>query len=522
MYVSLLRSRLLLLPLALACLLPAGCGSSSSDTPAPVATTPISGTVTAGAVDGGELTVVDATGNLVAGPVTSHLGAFTVNIPDSRLGEGLVFECSGGTFTDEASGANTTAGIMSAQLDATTLAAGVKVNLTPGSTVIRKMMKAGKSRSEAESTFAGAFGYTPDSSVTPNLTATGTEPENLAGLRTGAFSRLTANLGHLPAQQFDLLTAIAEDLAADSLLNGAGATTMTLPSDTANRFDTCLIAQGNAMGLDSAHMGTLPFAKVAETASYRIEYQQVGMMGPMQGKTVFKLKITTLNGTPVTGAAANLALDAVMAMATMSHGTPIDSTITEPSAGVYQCTVYYLMASTMNNMSAGYWSLKVTLNGETATFYPDVAMSMGDTSRVTLKDANDKIAGMMGQPAEVRSYFLFKDNLAGTDGNYSFGLFIASRESMMVHPALVVGMALHDQMAMPWTVDTVTAAASIDAGANWTTMTDNGAGHWSVPGLALAKNQVATLKIRMTVNGVEKTTDGLLGGPQASFSVTPK
>jgi hypothetical protein len=505
-----------MLPLALACLLPAGCGSSGSDSPA-ATTTPISGTVTAGPVDGCQLTVLDATGTNVAGPVTSHQGAFTVNIPDSRLGEGLVFECTGGTFTDEATGNNTAAGTLSAQLNVNALAAGVTVNLTPGSTVIRKMLHAGIARSVAEAAFSGAFGYTPDSSVAPKVTGGGTDAENLAGLRAGVFSRLTANLGKLPAQQFDLLTAIAEDLA-DGTLNGVGATTMVLPSDLGNRFVACLIAQGTAMGLASDHLGTLPFAKVAETATYRIEYQ-AGMMGAAQGKTVFKLKITDrATGNPVTGAAANLALNAVMAMPTKSHGTPIDSTITEPSAGVYQCTIYYLMASSMNNMPAGYWSLDVTLSNETATFHPDVAMSMGDTSRASLKDANDKIAG-----GSVRTYFLFKDSLTGVTGNHNLSLFLACRETLMSHPALVVGQSLHNESGTAWTVDTVMVEVSTNSGTSWTPMTNNGGGHWSVAGLTgLTKDVAGTVLVRLTVNGVEKTTTGAAGGAQAAFTVTPK
>lgn len=518
MHVPLLRSRLLMLPLALACLLPAGCGSSGSDSSAQP-TTAISGTVTAGPVDGCALTVLDGTGQSVAGPVTSHLGAFTVNIPNNRLGEALVFACSGGTYTDEATGANTTAGTLSAQLDAATLAAGSTVNLTPGSTVIQAMLQAGKSRGEAESAFAGAFGYTPDPSVEPKMNADGTDAQNLAGLHAGVFSRLTADLGSLPADQFDLLPAIAEDLAADSVLNGVGATTMLLPRDLGNRYTRCLIAQGTAMGLTADHLGNIPFAKVAETATYRIEYQP-GMMGAMQGKTVFKLKITNRAGNPILGAAPGLA--ATMAMATMSHGTPVDS-VTELGGGLYQGTVYYLMSSSMMGVSAGYWSLAVTVSGETATFYPDVAMSMGDTTRASLKDGGDLIAGMMGQPGSVRPYFLFKDSLTGVTGNHTLGLFLATRETLMSHPPLVVGMTLHDDLGAPWTVNTVEVAASTDGGVTWLPLSDNGGGHWSVAGLTgLTKDVAGTILVKLDVNGREKNTTGVDGGLPATFTVTPK
>ncbi|MBU0673077.1 MAG: FixH family protein [Proteobacteria bacterium] len=512
------KVRFFMVPLALACLLSSGCGGGSSDS-ASETTTAIAGTVTAGPVDGCSLSVLDLSGTSVADPVTTSQGGFTVNIPDSHLDEDLVLECTGGTFTDEATGETTMAGTLSAHVTMNSLSAGSEIHLTPGSTVIRGLIQAGLNQTEAESAFSGAFGFTPDPTVAPNLNGDGSEEQNLAGLRTGAFSRLTAELGHGPADQFNLLAAITEDLAADSMLDGVGATTMTLSPDLGNRFAGCLISQGSAMGLTADHLGTLPLATIAETATYRIQYQP-GMMGAMQGKTQFKLTITDrATGTPVTG--ATLMLMPTMAMASMSHGTPVD-TITELGDGVYQCTVYYLMASTMNGMSAGYWSLKITANGESATFHPNVMMAMGDTTRATLKDANDMIAGMMGQPAQIRSYYLFKDSLSGDTGNHTFQLFIATRESMMNHPALAVGQALTDENGQSWTVDTVTVEVSTDSGVTWTAMVDGSNGHWSVTGLSgLTTGESATILVRLTINGVEKTGNGEAGGDPASFTVTP-
>jgi hypothetical protein len=515
-----LKQRFTLILLALACLLAAGCGGGGSDSAADAAaTTPITGTVTAGPVDGCGLLVLDVAGNIIAGPVTTSLGVFRVDVPNSRLDEDLVLECSGGTFTDEATGAVTTAGTMSVYVAMNSPVAGTGVHITPGSTVVRGLIQAGLSRSAAETAFAGAFGFTPDSVVAPNLNNDGTDEENLAGLRTGAFSHLTADLGHGPAAQFELLAALVEDLAADGVLDGAGPVTLSLAGDIANRFAGALIAQGNGMGLAADKLGTLPFAKVAETASYRVEYE-AGMMGAMQGKTVFKLKITDreTNG-PVTG--ATLSLMPTMAMATMSHGTPVDR-VTELGDGVYQGTVYYLMASMMDGKSAGYWSLKATVNGEAATFHPQVMMAMGDTSRATLKDANDKIAGMMGQAAQIRSYYLFKNSLSGTAGNHTLKLFIATRASMMNHPALSIGQNLTDENGQVWAVTAMTVEVSTDGGLTWTAMTDAGGGHWTGAALSgLVEGESAALLVRLTVNGVEKTGNGEAGGSPASFTVTP-
>ncbi|MBU0485420.1 MAG: FixH family protein [Proteobacteria bacterium] len=512
-------SRLILLSLVLAGLLLAGCGGSgSSSSVVPETTTSVTGTVTAGAVDGGSLSVLDLTGNVVAGPVQTSQGSYSVDIPDDRLGEDLVMECTGGTFIDEATGEPTSAGTMSAYLAMNTLTLGSEIHLTPGSTVVRGMIRAGLSQTEAEAAFAGAFGFTPDLAIEPNLQGDGTDEQNLAGLRTGAFSRLTADLGYAPADQFDLLAAISEDLA-DGDLDGEGATIMELTGDTANHFAGCLIEQGKGMGMAADQLGSLPFATVAETESYQIEYL-AGMMGAMQGKTVFSLKVTDLvTAAPVTGATLNL--KATMTMATMSHGTPVDS-VTEMGDGVYQCTVYYLMASMMNGVSAGYWSLQATVNDEAATFYPNVTMAMGDTTRATLKDANDKIAGMMGQPASVRSYYLFKNSLSGETGNHILKLFLATRESLMNHPALFTGQVLTDENGQSWTVTTMNVQLSTDGGNNWTEMVDDGNGSWVGAAISdLVEGESATILVRLLVNGVEKTGNGEAGGDPASFTMTP-
>ncbi|MBU0481562.1 MAG: hypothetical protein KKG47_10705 [Proteobacteria bacterium] len=518
MNVSFWRSSLLALSMTMAGMMLTGCGGGSSDSAAaPSTSTSISGSVVAGPVNGCELTVHDTTGNRVAGPVTSNSGAFTVMVPNTRLAEELVFQCTGGTYTDEATGNTTTAATLSGRFSAGTLSANASAILTPGTTVIHGLIEAGLTRAAAEAAFAGAFGYTPASGIAPNVNGAGTDDENLAGLRAAAFSWLTKKLGLTPGQQFAMLSAIIEDLAADSTLDGVGPVVMTLPKDTCNRFGASLIAQGSAMGLTANKLGTLPFAKVAETATYRIEYQPM-MMGAMQGKTVFKFLITDLNGTPVIGETPTI--KATMEMATMRHGTPVDG-VTEQGSGIYQGTLYYLMASMMNGMSAGYWSLDITVNGETATFYPTVGMAMGDTTRATLKDANDKISIMGNQ--QVRSYYLFKDSLSGTTGNHTLGLFIATRDqNMMTHPALALGLDLHDENGTIWTVNSVAVEVSTDGGLNWRTMTDDATGHWSISALTgLVDGQSNDILVRLTVNGVEKTTDGTVAGNPATFTVTP-
>jgi hypothetical protein len=53
-------------------------------------------------------------------------------------------------------------------------------------------------------------------------------------------------------------------------------------------------------------------------------------------------------------------------------------------------------------------------------------------------------------------------------------------------------------------------------------MTDEGGGHWTGAALpGLVQGESATLLVRLTVNGVEKTGNGEAGGAPASFTMTP-
>jgi hypothetical protein len=152
----------------------------------------------------------------------------------------------------------------------------------------------------------------------------------------------------------------------------------------------------------------------------------------------------------------------------------------------------------------GVWELKVMIGMETATFYPPVAMSMGTTSRATLKGVTDVIGSMMGMGASKRTYYLFNDG--STFGMSStFKLFIAAADdSMLMNFPAVSG----DSILTGLTVNSMTVEASKDNGATWSSLADNKGGHWSISGLTgLASG--GTVKVRVTVNSEQKTTDGL-------------
>jgi hypothetical protein len=243
------------------------------------------------------------------------------------------------------------------------------------------------------------------------------------------------------------------------------------------------------------------------------------MMAASQGKTAFKIRITNRsNGLPATG--LTVSLMPMMHMAAMSHSTPVDVVTESATAGTYDCTVYYLMAS---GPGMGYWELKVMIGGmmgETATFYPNVGMSMGaNTVRATLKGQNDIISSMTG--TEKRSYYLFNEGLTGTTG---FNLFIAAKESMMSYPVVSGGTTLHDETGAAWTVNPITVLASTD-GSTWTAANDNTGGHWSVTGLSgLSSGVTGTIYVKLNINGEDKTTNGNVASGSnayASFTVTP-
>lgn len=509
-------------------------GGGSSDAPA---TTTITGSVFAAPVDAGSVSVKDTSDNTVAGPVTTATdGTFSIAVPTASLAADLVFESTGGTFTDEATGAVTTAATLGAVAPGGSLSTGSSVNIDPSSTIVFHLVTDhGKTINEAETAFQEAFGYTPDISIAPvNAPPSGTDMSGcLAGLRAITFSKLTEDLGLSPEHQFALLGALAWDLNDGQLdgVNGAAPVTIVagtdMPEDIQNRFEhalTGLLSDStiNHTGLKPDQIEMLPFSTVALTDTYRVEYVP-GMMAAQQGKTTFKIRITRRSdGSAATGLAVSLM--PMMYMATHNHSSPVD-TVTEDvnDSGAYICTVYYLMASMMSGSSMGYWELKVMIGGmqgETATFYPVVDMAMGsDTVRATLKGQTDLIFSSM-TGTENRTYYLFND---GVDVS-SFDLFIAAKESMMSYPAISAGTVLYDESGTQWTVNPIDVSVSTDE-TNWIPATDYTGGHWSVSGLSgLSAGVTGTIYVKITINGEQKTTDGsAVSGANgyAAFTVTP-
>lgn len=260
------------------------------------------------------------------------------------------------------------------------------------------------------------------------------------------------------------------------------------------------------------------------TPAYKVAYVAgAGMNAPKEGKTNFQLTITkTSDGSPVSGLTPTLSLLMTMTSGDQ-HATPVDvvsESTTTP--GTYDCTVYYLMASKMmNGTSMGTWKMSVNVNGETTTFYPDVAMSMSsDTVKAILQGQNDIITIMTG--TEKRSYYLFNDGLASgmTMGSGTLSLFIAAKDSTMSFPALssVSTTTLHDENGIAWTASPITIEASLD-GTNWIFPgTNSKGGHWEINlASGITSSATNTIYVRLSVgeNGDGGTAEMKMNGADA-------
>jgi len=249
----------------------------------------------------------------------------------------------------------------------------------------------------------------------------------------------------------------------------------------------------------------------SSTGGYNVEFVQGSTL--TNGKSQFQLKVTKKSdGSAATGIASKIQLGALMHMTTMNHSTPIpaDAVSENSTPGTYDCTIYFLMASVdSSGMSMGTWDVTVTIDNETTTFNPAVAMAMGDTKRVVLKSNSDMVAGMDGSMS-ARWYSVFNDGLvAGETHGSAFTVFIAAQEEgLMSFPAIATGTQLKNiSGAVELTVDTLLVEISAD-GAEWDAMTCDANGRCEGHMHAYASGEQATAYIRMTINGVQYTTDG--------------
>jgi len=256
----------------------------------------------------------------------------------------------------------------------------------------------------------------------------------------------------------------------------------------------CMLWGCGGSGSSSTSPTTTSSTLTALTTTYKVEYTPVTTA--KDGKSTFKIKLTNRSdGTAAAG--KTITLTPMMYMTSMSHSAPFDAPV-DNGDGTYTSSIYYLMD--------GDWTLTVAIGSETATFNITVAAATGSTIRATLKGITDKIAPMSGTTPVSRTYYLFNEGLSGG----TFSLFIAARDDSMMlsFPAVSSGSTLHDQDGNAWTVSTILVEASSDGGTTWVTATPGSVtGHWTVAGLG-SFTSGGTIKVRVTINGEQKTTDG--------------
>ncbi|MCW8831632.1 MAG: hypothetical protein OQK32_08960 [Gammaproteobacteria bacterium] len=531
----------------LAATLTAGITGCSSD--GGTATTTIDGSVFASAVNGANCQIKDISGNVIVDSIiTSANGNYSANIPNTSLTSDLVLICNGGTYTNESDGTSQTAGMLAAFADGSTLSTGVSLHATPESTIMHRLRTQHQmTLAEAETAFNNAFGYTPDNTIAPtDATAPGaeaTDEEKLAGLRAATFSQLTLDLGLTAAQQFDLLLALADDLS-DGTLNGqntAGSVSVAssaLPADIQNKFTIAMLnfrdtdnGGRDASGLSNSMIGIPPFAKIAISDSYTVEYIE-GMMGAMEGKSQFQIRVTDGAGAPVS---STVSLMPMMYMDDKNHSSPVDGNCVETStAGTYDCIMYYVMASVMmDGMSMGYWDIKVMIGGmmgESVHFFPQVMMAMNGTALVKQKNEYDTIMNMEGG-ADARTFLLFKSNLSGMTGNHTFELFTATMETMMSFPAVTSTTTLGIGTGNELVISSMSIEVSTDPTfvSDSVMATEDGNGYWTAAGITGLINDVeGELYVRMVINGLtyNSSIDGVYideatTPSYATFTVTP-
>jgi hypothetical protein len=487
-------------------------------------------------VTGAVLTVKDQTGVTVAGPITvaSSDGSYQIAIPNSALTGLLVFEATGGSYPDEATGtASVPLGSFTAYAAPGSLTAGTNITLDASSTIVQKLVAGGKTLAAAQGLFSSAFGYVPDCSVAPvfaNLSTNAPQNSKIAGLRAAFFSQLAKDLSLTPAKQSEMVQALADDLS-DGVLDGKKGSTPVLmtsgaaiPEDIALRYAAAVIAfegcANNKSKLTPDKIAAPPCGSLALTTKYRVEYLPASG-GDLTAQDSFQLKISQRSdGTPVTGLASSMILTQLMVMTSMSSSSTWPHAVVESSSvpGTYLATLYYSMATTGFDM---YWKLRVGIGDDTAIFYPRVAaLPAGNTISAKLSSSSDQVG------TSNRTYRLWRDTVSQGVTGYDVTVFLSSSDSGDTLPVYAGALWSTPRLALA----SVTLQVSSD-GSIWSPLTPVGnSGRYLAAGLSLTPGSARTLYFKLQINGNSYTTNGNLpdgnsdltkSNAVAVFSVAP-
>jgi len=532
-----MKNKFVLLGLALALGL-AGCNADSTTT----TNVTITGTAMSGLLDGATLNVYNDEGSLLAGPVDVTGGAFSVAIPDSAFDDSIILETSDGSYVDEATGETVVISGegLSIAIRGTKLKNQGTVALTPESTILRYAAEnwSGANAKElptsaaatpqahlwhdiadAASTFESEFTWESDSSIAPvpasAASDTASDAEKLAGFRGAAFSQLATDLYDDPTQLMNLLKVLGQDLS-DGTLDGEMVSTnlkvngTKITADLGPRYGQAMMNflsnSRHLVGLTVADIETLPFGLTYVTDSYIVTYVE-GSMSAASGITSFQITVTDHQGDAVSG--LDLTLKPMMYMESHYHATPVEScSQSSTDTTTWDCVMYYFMPSAMSGVSMGIWQLdvKISNNGvkETATFFPEVSMSMSDDDlRADLKGySTDKVGAWTGG-SEKRSYYIFKYSASTSMAKF----FVAAKESQTAFPALIVGDTWNSGTDYEMTVSSVTLKCRLNGASTWITASTDGAGHFTCM-VSLTSGDTNDVDVQLWVNGALKTTDG--------------
>ncbi len=500
----------------------AACSSANTGTDTPTSTT-ITGSIFAAPVSQATLTVTGNGGTVVEAFTTNPDSTYTTVILDTDLASDLVFASTGGEFTDEATGTNNvTAGAMSAYVAGGTLGSGDSVHVTPGTSIIADLVtKHNVTPTNAINYFSRAFGYIPDISVKPvDITTAASldasDVSRFAGFYPAVLSQLANDIGLGEDKQFAMFSDMAKDLA-DGELDGLDV--------SANPVNI-----GTSTNILKDFVTLVGSYKTAETQTYKVTYDPLSMM-TSHGKAQFQISVTDKSDVPQSGLVASGELK-VMPLMYMNaghiHTTPMGEITESGTAGTYDVTLYYVMASRMGEMAAipfsamGTWDLKISIGPESVHFYPNIMMAMGDTVVAQLKGQitdDDAVASMTGAE-EGRTYFVFRENLSGIATDATFEMFLATRDTMMDFPAVDEGETL-DSASGPITLSSVVVQVSTDGiSFNSASNPNNSTGYFSRSNLNISGGK---LYVKLIVDGVTKTTRDDLGNviEYATFDVTP-
>jgi hypothetical protein len=103
-------------------------------------------------------------------------------------------------------------------------------------------------------------------------------------------------------------------------------------------------------------------------------------------------------------------------------------------------------------------------------------------------------------------YFIFKTEVTGTDGNKNVDLFIATRSTMMDHPAIAEGTTLTNSEGTTTTLKKVTVSV-YDSSKNWVDLTSDGKGHYTGKSLNISTMLNYKVTVDNGINAEQKTSD---------------